>query len=380
MSNSQATFKTVVVCPWFFARDAVGAAARDTYIALKSDPSLDVSAIFTVNDYDDVTGVKVNNVADMLLEPKFLEADVIIYVFAVYHDLFDAIILGNGKARQIVRFHNVTPKSLMPEKHWPIIDRSFIQIANFSHADEIWADSQENLEELLRRGDYLSRTLIVPLSVPPLIRAKLACKPTDQIEMIFVGRFFESKGVLDVVRAAALLKSLTKIPFRIRLLGNLKFSDPDYVQSVKDEIERLDVQDCVEFVGSAPREALAEAYEKAHIYVTGSRHEGFCVPVIEGLAAGCLPVSYNVSNLRFIGGGLGKLAASTDPNALAEALVGLMQNLHDGNGGLLDLDIGATSVAGFDEKAAAYVQQFAPEVFKASICDLVRANCWAEQV
>ena len=301
MSDTGPIFKVVVVCPWFFARDAVGAAARDTYLALKRDNTFDVSAIYTVNDYDDVSGVCVSDVSEMLLEPKFLDADILIYVFAVYHDLFNALLFGNGKAQQIVRFHNVTPKALMPEKHWAIIDRSFVQISNFSHADEIWADSQENFEELLRQGDYESRTLVVPLAVPPLARARLADKPTSVIEMLYVGRFFESKGVLDVVRAAALVRDLSEVPFRISLLGNLKFSDPDYVLEVRAEIDRLGVQDHIDFVGTANQQTLAHSYERAHIYVTGSRHEGFCVPVIEGLAAGCLPVSYNISNLRFIG-------------------------------------------------------------------------------
>ena len=374
MTDSDRAFKVVVVCPWFFARDAVGAAARDTYLALQKNKAFDVSAIYTTNDYDDVMGTKVDSVGEMLLEPAFLAADVLIYVFAVYHELFDALLVGNGKARQIVRFHNVTPKALMPEKHWPVIERSFIQIANFSHADEIWADSQENFEELLRRGDYEARTLVVPLAVKPLVRAQLAHKPTTTIEMLYVGRFFESKGVLDVVRAAALVRDMSGIPFRIRLLGNLDFSDPDYVLAIQNEIKRLSVQDHVDFVGSVTPQELAQAYERAHIYVTGSRHEGFCVPVIEGLAAGCLPVSYNISNLRFIGHGLGRLAEETTPAALAARLVDLMRDLHEGP--RLLLDIGEVSSARFDEMANAYAARFAPQEFEATICARVRAQCW----
>lgn len=376
MSQRVPRFKVVVVCPWFFARDAVGAAARDTYLALKGNEAFDVSAIYTSNDYSDVVGTKVNGVADMLLEPTFLEADVLIYVFAVYHELFDALLVGNGKAQQIVRFHNVTPKALMPEKHWPIIDRSFVQIANFSHADEIWADSRENFEELLRQGDYEARTLIVPLAVTPLVRARLAEKPTNTIEMLYVGRFFESKGVRDVVRAAALLRDRSDIPFRIRLLGNLNFSDPDYVASVRDEIQRLNVQEHVDFVGSVTQYELAEAYGRAHIYVTGSRHEGFCVPVIEALAAGCLPVSYNISNLRFIAGGLGRLVDDMTPAALAMQLIDLMQDLHEGRE--LRIDIGDIYTAEFDDRANAYVGHFAPSEFDTTICALVRARCWTK--
>ncbi len=71
------------------------------------------------------------------------------------------------------------------------------------------------------------------------------------------------------------------------------------------------------------------------------------------------------------------MATDSTPDALAEALVGLMRNLHEGQS--LDLDIGATSVAAFDEQADAYVRQFAPKTFEANICNLVRARCWADE-
>lgn len=362
--------RVAVICPWYFEGDAVGAAARETYLRLSEQPGFDVQALWTVNDYDDVRGRKVNTLADLLLEPIFLKADVIIYVFAVYHEFFDAMLLGNGHGRQIVRFHNVTPKRFMPEKHWPTIERSFVQIPNFAFADEIWADSQENFEELERQGVGGARARIVPLAVNPLVRAQLADKRAQPVEMMFVGRFFASKGVHELVDAADLLRQRSDRPFRIRLFGNLRFSDSDYVSLIRDMIASRNLETSVHLVGSASAEDLGQAYREAHVFVTGSRHEGFCVPVIEGLAAGCVPISYALSNLRFIAGGLGRLAAQDTPTSLAEAMKTICDGLAAGQ---VEADRGVMSVEDFDLAADKYVADFAPAVFARRVIERVQA-------
>lgn len=367
--------KVVVICPWFYRGDAVGAAARETFIHLEATPDFEVSALWTVNDYDDVRGRKVGGLAEMLLDPIFLSADVLIYVFAVYHPLFDAMLIGNGRARQIVRFHNVTPKALMPEKHWPVIERSFVQMNNFQYAEEIWADSQENLEELERRGLGGTRARIEPLAVHFPQRVMLRAKSSETLNLLYVGRFFRSKGVLDLVEVAARLRDRSDVPFRLRLIGNVRFSDPDYIEEIHRAVEAEALGDVVEFVGSVSDKELARAYAESHIFITGSRHEGFCVPVIEGLASSCIPVSYAVSNLRFIGNSLGRLAQNYTPEALAEAVVEIARASFSelpAIGPVLAVDAGDFTPDEFDSTVTAYIERFTPENFGHRIRSRVR--------
>lgn len=367
--------KVVVICPWFYRGDAVGAAARETFMHLEATPDFEVSALWTVNDYDDVRGRKVEGLAEMLLDPIFLSADVLIYVFAVYHPLFDAMLIGNGRARQIVRFHNVTPKALMPEKHWPVIERSFVQMNNFRYADEIWADSQENLEELERRGLGGVRARIEPLAVHIPQRVMLGAKSSETLNLLYVGRFFRSKGVLDLVEVAARLRDRSDVSFRLRLIGNVRFSDPDYIEEIHRAVEAEALSDVVEFVGSVPDKELARAYAESHIFITGSRHEGFCVPVIEGLAAGCIPVSYNVSNLRFIGNSLGRLAPAFTPEALANAVTDIARESFGELpliGPVIRVDAGDFTLSEFDAAVEAYLERFKPANFGHRIQSRVR--------
>ncbi len=374
MSLTKRPLEVVVVCPWFFRGDAVGAAARETFVQLAKQPDMHVTALWTVNDYDDVHGRRVDTISDLLLDSAFLQADVIIYVFAVYHPLFGAVLLGNGHAKQVVRFHNVTPKALMPEKHWPVIEKSFTQMQAFARADVLWADSRENAQELARHGQGGARVSIEPLAVDFPARARLADKQTDVVEILYVGRFFQSKGVHELIAAAHRLRQLSSTPFHLRLVGNLRFSDPDYLDGLRTLLVDLDMGEWVDFVGTLPDSEMARAYRRAHVFATGSRHEGFCVPIIEGLAAGCIPVSYAISNLRYIADGLGVLAKHDTPDALAEALKAVVEAVASSRNTdrLLRLDRGLMAVAAFDGAAQAYVEQFTRERFAQRISQRVR--------
>jgi glycosyltransferase involved in cell wall biosynthesis len=372
MTTADRPLKVVVVCPWFFRGDAVGAAARETFVQLAAQPDMQVTGLWTANDYEEVRGRKVEILAELLLDPDFLRADVIVYVFAVYHPFFDAILLGNGHAKQVVRFHNVTPKALMPEKHWPVIEKSFVQIQAFARADALWADSRENAEELARNGQDRDRVSVVPLGVDFPTRMRLADKPTGVVELLYVGRFFQSKGVHELIAAADRLRRMTSTPFRLRLVGNLRFSDPDYVEGLRVQLRDLDMGDTIDFVGAVTDAEMTAAYRRAHMVVTGSRHEGFCVPVIEGLAAGCVPVSYAISNLRYIADGLGVLAEDDTPEALAEAMKGVVEALGASDGRKLILDRGDLSIAAFDEAASTYVEGFTRQQFGERIAGRVR--------
>lgn len=366
--------KVVVICPCFFQGNAVGVAAWKTYQALNSYDRYDVTALWFVNDYNDLSGEKIETVADLLTNPHFLAADVIIYIFAAYHEFFDALLIGNGKAKQIVRFHNVTPRHLMPKKHWNFIDRSFAQIQNLQKADEIWADSYENFQELVRQGILEEKIVVIPLAVHFPIFFEQSKKPSNIIEMLYVGRICESKCVHEIIHAAEKLKSLSRFPFKLNIVGNLRFSDPDYVESIQNIINERQLQDTVNLIGSADEEQLRYLYKRANIYLTGSRHEGFCIPIIEALAAGCIPVNYGLANLRYIANGWGRIAKTDTPGGLVAEILDLMEPIsasRDPNR-LIKLDRGQMTIKYFDTEVAKYVKKFSFSRFSETLARQVR--------
>ncbi|MGI4800398.1 MAG: glycosyltransferase family 4 protein [Janthinobacterium lividum] len=354
--------RVAVICPWFFRGDAVGAAAKSSHDALAQDPRLHVSAIGLRNDYPDLPMRQADGVADLLLTREFLEADVLIYHYAVYQEYFGALLLGNGHGRQVLRFHNVTPTRFMPRETWPIISRSFQQIPSLDAADEVWADSRENADELISRGFRRECIRVLPLSVDRPDWTALQDKEADRVELLYVGRFFSSKGVLDLLAAADVARQATEVAFRLRLVGNLQFSHPPYVAEIREQIGQRGLGDVVEMVGSVEQPVLEAIYAQTHILATASYHEGFCVPVIEGMRAGCIPVSYAAANLRYVADGLGRLAPMGDVaalgRALAETLSVVPAALAAPDQAVLRLDRGRMSAEAYSEAAHAHAAAF----------------------
>jgi len=221
----------------------------------------------------------------------------------------------------------------MPENTWGIIDKSFNQIPIFNHADGIWSDSQENTEQLERCGIVNIKIMELPIAVdrPPLFNFKN--KPKQKINLLFVGRFFSSKGVVDIIEALELMRNKTDIPFMLRLVGNIDFSDPEYVKLLHSKIKHYGLGEYVDFIGKVDLNSLIKIYHQSHIFISASYHEGFCVPVIESLRTGLIPITYNAGNLIRIGGGFGPVVETGDIQSLSlkllETILTVYNSLHD---------------------------------------------------
>jgi glycosyltransferase involved in cell wall biosynthesis len=350
-----------IVAPIVARYDAISAAARDTFHALNAAPGLDVTVLTYRNDDPSVRARSVSCVSALMLDPAFLGADVIIYEYGVYCPLFDAMIVGNGKARQVVHFHNITPPEFMAAEARPSIERAFRQLHNLKYVDEIWADSQVNADALEVRGIDAARIRVIPLGVEfPTIHG-LQGKRVLPVEVLFVGRIVASKGVLDLVQAVAQVRQVCKAPFHVRIAGNLEFSNPAYLGAVKNAIDTLGLHQVVEFVGTVEDGDLQRLYHNAHVFAIPSYHEGFCKTVIEALRAGCVPIGYAAYNLPHVICGLGRVVPPGNIARLASSLTDVIEAIANCKvlpDAALPLDIGQLQMDQFDARAKAYVEQF----------------------
>ena len=316
-------------------------------------------------------------VADLLCDPHFLAADLILYHFAIYNPLIDALLVGNGHARQAVCFHNITPLKFVGMKQRALISKSFRQLHNLRCADRLWPVSQVNADVLRENGMDPDRITVIPLSVERPARANLADKASSPIELLFVGRIVSAKGVLDLLEVADHLLRSGAPSFRLRLVGNLGFSDAAYMAEVKQSIIGRGLGSVVEFVGTIDDATLQQLYHRSHILVIPSAHEGFCKPVIEALRAGCVPVGYATHNLKYIAGGLGRMVPFGDIMALTRAVSAVIQGLSDARRSpdmhCLPLDVGQISARQFQSSVDSYVEGFRSERVAAQLVTAVQA-------
>ena len=353
--------RAVVITPICAPHDAISAAAADNFALLSARPAT-TATMLTGEDGRGLGATIVQGVDQLLAAPAFREADLLLYHFGIYHPFHDALLIGNGHARQVVVFHNVTPAAHVAPRDRPLIERSLRQAHNIAHADEIWADSAFNAADAEALGADPARIHVVPLAVARPAPRHLAQKPRERLEFLFLGRTVPSKGVHHL--AAALVAAAPRLPaWHLTIAGNTAFSDAAYLAACRDTFARAGLSAHVTCLDSPDDATLAALYARAHILCIPSYHEGFCVPVIEGLRAGCIPLTTTAGNLPTITGGLGPLVPPGDEVALADAITGLAGALAAD----APLPLGNTSltIAAFDERAADHVARFEPATIAA---------------
>lgn len=307
--------------------DAISNDVVRTSRFLQATPNWEVSILTGHNEFEDVNVSLVERASDLLIAPAFVHADVIIYHFGIFYQQFDAIFMGNGRAKQAVVFHNITPVEFVSPGSRGTIERSFAQLANVHAADAIWPDSRENEQMLLHHGFDHEKITIQPLAVDRPSRSTVGKPVRDVVELIFIGRIVRGKGVHDLIEALGQVPINGVQDFRLRVIGDMNIAEASFREHLIQRVKDLKLTKHVEFLGAVPDEKRDEILLSSHILVAPSYHEGFCVPVIEALRAGIVPIVYSAYNLKYIADGL---CASVEPGhieGLARAVSTLIEDV-----------------------------------------------------
>jgi glycosyltransferase involved in cell wall biosynthesis len=315
----------------FVQRDAISSSVRakvtllDKWSAAGSPISWNVRCL--ASDASDSRVSVETNIGRSYLDRSFLDAHVHIYEFGMYYSLFDSIFAVPGDASKLGVYHNITPIELVHEDVRERVGMSTVQRSNLTQCQEIACDSRFNLEELCELG-FPSHQLSL-LHLPPamdLDREPPAVLETPRARLLFVGRLVTAKGLLVLIEAVNMLKHSDVGPFEMTFAGSLDFAE----ESVRAAIEGAQDLGILTCVFDAPDDALASLYRDADIFVMPSFHEGYCVPIVEALSAGCQIVSSDAGNLPNIVGDLGQIVPARDAGALYSALVPLIRSINAG--------------------------------------------------
>jgi glycosyltransferase involved in cell wall biosynthesis len=360
MSGASPPVRVAVIADGTYRYDAISDALVDGCRFL-TDGTGWQTHVFAIDDERKDWPVTRIQLPKLLLDPRFFEADLILYHWGIWSPIFDAMLAAGAHQRQAVVFHNVTPAELMPERDRYLIDRSLVQIHNLARADRLWPVSRTNAEYLESLGFDRARIAVIPLAVDRPGIAHLADKPPEPIELVFLGRIVPHKGILDLIEAIARLTRRNLPEFRLHIVGNLMGSDAECARRVQRQIAERDLARIVHFVGTVDDPARDRLLQAAHILAIPSYHEGFCKPAIEALRAGAIPVGYAAHNLRYIADGLCRMVPPGDVAALTEALA---ETILDAGPAIRDpsarlrLDRGLMTAAEFTAAARSHVDQF----------------------
>jgi glycosyltransferase involved in cell wall biosynthesis len=231
---------------------------------------------------------------------KFLrKCDLVVVDYSQAYALLGLLpLLASERPRVILDYHGVTPPELWGGHNVEALTDGQRWRGLVGFADAALVHSRSSRRELLTPTRFPAErttSLGLPLDTsfwqpgPPTrdLREPLGIDADARI-LLFVGRLAKNKRVPLL---AELLHRLGEQapPVHAVVIGDNSDVYELEATACKALAAELDVADRLHILGRVPVRDLRDAYRSADVFVMPSRHEGFCIPVIEAMACG-LPV------------------------------------------------------------------------------------------
>jgi glycosyltransferase involved in cell wall biosynthesis len=253
--------------------------------------------------------------------------DVTIFHYALPSPMTGAF--GDLPKGRVLQYHNITPAHFFapyqPEV-FRIAAMGRQDLATLAgRTDLALGDSDYNRRELAQLG--FAATDVFPIALDlaritdagphPVLDRMLGDGLTN---FLFVGRMVPNKRIEDIVRLAEVYKRYIDANYRFIFVGRTD-GIPRYYAMVRALIAEFDMlPDRFLFPGAVPDWELAAYYRSASVYLSLSEHEGFCVPLLEAMAADVPVFAYESSAVPDTLAGAGVCWSPKDLEHAAELL------------------------------------------------------------
>ncbi len=300
--------------------DAIGDSARKFRDLLRE--SGHESDLFAMTIDDDLRGD-----VHPWTDPAARRGDVTIFHFALPSAMTGAFATLPGG--RVLQYHNITPA-----RFFAPYDPQLFRLATLGrrelaslvgHVDLALGDSAYNREELDAFG--FAPTGVCPIFVDTARITGAPRRPALEkvlddglTNFLFVGRVAPNKKIEDHLQLAEVYKRYVDTNYRFVFVGKTD-AVPSYYASLRAMMARYQLPaDRFWFTGPVPDEDLAVFYRTASAYVSLSEHEGFCVPLVEAMAADVPVLAYAAGAVPETLGGAGMLFSPKDLEYAAELL------------------------------------------------------------
>lgn len=217
--------------------------------------------------------------------------DIVILHVSIGDELVWDAVLGSG-ARVWVSYHNITPAELFADDpHFAsmlTLGREQLQ-RHRDRIEHVVTESEFNRMDLESMGFH--DVEVLPGLLDPFRLHGLPSDPHfgNQVHhrapgplLLFVGQILPHKRPDLLVAAHHLLTAHHRPDATLVLAGHHPV--PRFAQQVSNYAASLGLSHRVWLTGGIDDARLAELYRRADVFVTASRHEGLCLPVLEAFA------------------------------------------------------------------------------------------------
>ena len=134
--------------------------------------------------------------------------------------------------------------------------------------------------------------------------------------ILFVGTLEPRKNLMHLLEAYSLMRKRRPEAPRLVLAGAMGWRS----ENLRDRLEKLGEDDGVEVLGYVDESRLEYLYAHALALICPSKYEGFGMPILEAMAAGCPVICSNLPVFDEVTGGEALFCEQSDPEDIASAM------------------------------------------------------------
>lgn len=222
--------------------------------------------------------------------------DLLIYHYGIFH--FSTYYFQAAQCQRMLIYHNITPDQMYAQ--WDKYNQKNCRLGRLvlqqlPPCDLAAGVSNFNREELVATGFDANKTAVIPIFLPVDVWQILPADTTLQASLrhqnktnwLSVGRIAPNKALEDVIRLFHVYKTQLNPHAHLYLVGSKSIKT--YVHALQELVAALELTAHVTFPGRVSDQQLKTYYQNAHLFVSASHHEGFCVPLVESMFFG-LPI------------------------------------------------------------------------------------------
>jgi len=213
--------------------------------------------------------------------------DIVLLSYSIFDPYLEQLLAL--PCRKLCYFHGVTDPRLLRElepRTAQLCEEALAQLPLLDGFDLVIANSQNTAESLARAVEATAVKIVPPVfaDMPAFQREPASSRRIlREPNLLMVGRVVPHKRVEDAVELLALLQQ-REFAATLTMVGNAP--NYDYLKLLINRARKLGVLERVDFKGMLDDADLFECYDTASALLAMSRHEGFCVPVLEAMHAG----------------------------------------------------------------------------------------------
>lgn len=238
------------------------------------------------------------------------------------------------RCRKVLKFHNVTPPEFFSMWSDALAEASRTGREGIPRVaamgwERVFADSAYNLSEIAAHlPPGTPQAVLAPFhETDALLAARPAGVETpDPPRLLTVGRVVQSKGHPFLLRVVRYLVQELRTPVVLDVVGKPDHRLLAYLRTLELMVREFGIEANVSFHGEVSGEALARRYAESSVFVMGSEHEGFCVPIVEAMAFAVPVVALGTTAVPETVGEAGIVWPERDPRRFAVSIRRLLDN------------------------------------------------------